>query len=71
VVVGAKPQPPHIRFSSPGKGLFHHPARAACGGREGGRVESSLGGFPLAPRLYTAAKSLEGHHAQMQEVRAL
>ena len=21
------PRPPHIRFSSPGKGLFHHPAR--------------------------------------------
>ena len=26
VVVGALPQPPHIRFSSPGKGLLHHPA---------------------------------------------
>ena len=26
VVVGALPQPPHMRFSSPGKGLLHHPA---------------------------------------------
>ena len=33
VVVGAKPQPPHIRFSSTGKALFHHPARAGPPGR--------------------------------------
>jgi len=28
VVVGALPQPPHVWISSPGKGLFHHPASA-------------------------------------------
>ena len=27
MVVGAKPQPPPVRFSSPGKGPFHHLAR--------------------------------------------
>jgi hypothetical protein len=26
-----KPQPSHIRFSSPGKGLIHHPARRRPG----------------------------------------
>ena len=36
MVVGALPQPPHIRFSSPGKGLFHHPARI-------GSLEFALG----------------------------
>ena len=28
MVVGALPHPLHIRFSSPGKGHFHHPARS-------------------------------------------
>ena len=29
MVIGASPQPPYLRFSSPGKALFHHPARLA------------------------------------------
>ena len=31
VGVGARPQPRHIRFSSPGKALSHHPARGPAG----------------------------------------
>ena len=31
MVVGAKPKPPHMGFTSLGKGLSHHPARSPLG----------------------------------------
>jgi hypothetical protein len=48
MVVGAKPQPPYIWISSPGKGLFHHPARGVAGKC---LPDQSLGMAPVkAPR---------------------
>ena len=49
MVVGALPQPPHIRFSSPGKRLFHHPARA--GPRDLRSTEGSVGAVNTCPRV--------------------
>ena len=36
------PQPPHIRFSSPGKGLVHHPARGLVRSLGASRVAALL-----------------------------
>ena len=42
-----KPQPPHVRFSSPGKGPFHHPARQSHRtGPRGGRADRSTSPCP-------------------------
>ena len=47
-VVGALPHPPQLRFSSPGKGLCHHPARTLAGKC---LPDQSLGMAPVeAPR---------------------
>ena len=48
-MVGARPQPPHGRFSSPGKAPFHHPARGVAEKLERpgkvGRSEPTEAGF--------------------------